>query len=251
MFGYIYLTENLINGKKYIGQHCSECFDSKYFGSGKILRQAIKKYGKENFKINLLCECNSQDELDEKERFYINQYGAAGSDDFYNVALGGKMCQLLYQTSDTKKKISEANRGKVRTPEMNKVNSDRRKGFKWMNNGESQTTVFKEDINEYVLLGWKFGMLSGRKSSPASDIRKRNISDALKGKKKSRSAIEKHRQSLLNKKRHWYTNGVDCLCISEGDPIPNGYYRGRLCSEEAKLKNRESHLGRTPWNKKQ
>lgn len=63
MYGYIYLTENLINGKKYIGQHrCTE-FDTKYYGSGVLLSKAIQKYGKEHFKVTVLCECFSEEEL--------------------------------------------------------------------------------------------------------------------------------------------------------------------------------------------
>ena len=46
---YIYLTTNLINGKKYIGKHFGAICDS-YLGSGTLLQRAIAKYGKENFK---------------------------------------------------------------------------------------------------------------------------------------------------------------------------------------------------------
>lgn len=67
MFGYIYLTENLINSKKYIGQHKNNSFNPSYLGSGTILKQAINKYGKENFKVEVLEECNSKEELNEKE----------------------------------------------------------------------------------------------------------------------------------------------------------------------------------------
>ena len=46
MFGYIYMTINTVNGKKYIGQHKSSEFEgNKYLDSGKILKQAIEKYG--------------------------------------------------------------------------------------------------------------------------------------------------------------------------------------------------------------
>ena len=58
MIGYIYKTTNLINGKIYIGQHKSSSFDTNYYGSGKLLIKALKKYGKENFKIELIEGCS-------------------------------------------------------------------------------------------------------------------------------------------------------------------------------------------------
>lgn len=44
----IYKTTNLINGKIYIGQDSKD--RPNYYGSGKLIHRAIKKYGKENFK---------------------------------------------------------------------------------------------------------------------------------------------------------------------------------------------------------
>jgi hypothetical protein len=48
----IYKTTNLINNKIYIGK--SNTNNSDYLGSGKRLKLAIKKYGKENFKKEML-----------------------------------------------------------------------------------------------------------------------------------------------------------------------------------------------------
>lgn len=89
MFGYIYITTNLINGKKYIGRHKSKIFDPRYLGSGIILTKAIAKYGRKNFKVELLCECNSSEELDDKEKDCIKEYDAIESNEFYNIAEGG------------------------------------------------------------------------------------------------------------------------------------------------------------------
>jgi hypothetical protein len=41
IYGYIYETINLKNGKTYIGQHKHKDWDSNYYGSGKLLRCAI------------------------------------------------------------------------------------------------------------------------------------------------------------------------------------------------------------------
>jgi hypothetical protein len=48
----IYCTTNKINGKKYIGSHNKRKLN--YLGSGTDLKQAIKKYGKENFTRQIL-----------------------------------------------------------------------------------------------------------------------------------------------------------------------------------------------------
>ena len=45
MYGYVYLTENIITLNCYIGKHKSTEFDPTYKGSGTILSRAINKYG--------------------------------------------------------------------------------------------------------------------------------------------------------------------------------------------------------------
>ena len=58
MFGYIYKTTNLINGKIYIGKRQKQEFDKYYLGSGIYLKKAIEKYGKENFSCEIIDKCN-------------------------------------------------------------------------------------------------------------------------------------------------------------------------------------------------
>ena len=113
---YIYLTTNKINGKKYIGQHKGEINDN-YLGSGIELKLAIKKYGKENFKKEILCICKNQEDLDLQEKKFIEKYDAVKSEDFYNIAEGGRggnKCAGLSKEEELnrRKKISEAMKGK-------------------------------------------------------------------------------------------------------------------------------------------
>lgn len=120
MYGYIYETTNLINGKKYIGQHKSDIFDKNYLGSGKYLKRAIDKYGLENFQCKIIQECNSREELDAQEVYYIKKLNAVESDEYYNIGRGGEGWQRFSFPGElngrfgkpieeeTKKKISEA-----------------------------------------------------------------------------------------------------------------------------------------------
>lgn len=83
----VYMTINLVNNKKYIGIDSRNKPD--YLGSGKILKQAIKKYGKDNFHKIILEKCKNRKELLERERYWIKLYNAVENDDFYNLLRGG------------------------------------------------------------------------------------------------------------------------------------------------------------------
>jgi len=87
MFGYIYKTTNLINNRCYIGKKVSSTFVNNYFGSGLILQEAIKKYGKENFKIEILQWAKTETELNQLEIYEIAR--AKKSNRLYNIAEGG------------------------------------------------------------------------------------------------------------------------------------------------------------------
>ena len=64
---YIYLTTNLLTGKKYIGKHYGE-LDDKYLGSGTRLKEDIKKIGTKYFKKEILFISSNEEENFNKER---------------------------------------------------------------------------------------------------------------------------------------------------------------------------------------
>lgn len=88
MYGFIYLTTNKINGKKYIGM-CKNTHREGYLGSGKLLKEAIKKYGKQNFERTILQECETFESLSNAEECWIKHYNAIEDDSFYNLTSGG------------------------------------------------------------------------------------------------------------------------------------------------------------------
>ena len=91
MYGYIYKTTNLINGKKYIGQHRTnlDCLDPNYIGGGKLILEAIQKYGKENFSVEIIKWCKDDEDLNSSEIEIISLLDAVNSNDYYNIASGG------------------------------------------------------------------------------------------------------------------------------------------------------------------
>lgn len=70
---FLYKTTNLINGKYYYGMHSTYKIDDGYLGSGKMLRYSIRKYGKENFILDIIKFCNSREELVDAEIMLITE----------------------------------------------------------------------------------------------------------------------------------------------------------------------------------
>ena len=85
----IYKTTNLVNGRFYWGVHNSIDENDGYLGGGTILRKAIKKHGKENFKRKTMVAYETAADAYFDEGLIVNQ---AMVDDpmCYNVHLGGR-----------------------------------------------------------------------------------------------------------------------------------------------------------------
>lgn len=122
MYGYIYKTTNLINGKIYVGKKTKSEFDPDYKGSGKVLKLAFKKYGWENFKVEFLCPCFSLAELNDEERCLIAHFDARNPEIGYNRSEGGDWgdvsgAMTLEEYDLWNKRKSEAQKGVPLTDE--------------------------------------------------------------------------------------------------------------------------------------
>lgn len=85
MFYLIYKITNVLDGKYYIGAHKTSNKDDGYMGSGVMIKRAIEKYGVENFKKEILCECSSSSEMYMKEKELV-----VLSEETYNLKEGGE-----------------------------------------------------------------------------------------------------------------------------------------------------------------
>lgn len=151
MFGYIYITTNLINGKKYIGKKESSVFIPEYLGSGKLIKRAIKKYGKENFIVEILQWCKTVDELNQAERYHIKLNNAQQDPMYYNISEGGDWGDISQGlTAEQYKrwgdKIREHHTGTTHSEETKRKISESRKKF-FQEKGYSKETIKKMRIN--------------------------------------------------------------------------------------------------------
>lgn len=158
MFGYVYLTTNLVNGKMYIGQHICEEYDTKYYGSGKILVMAIKKYGLKNFKNEILYKANNADELNEKEKYFIELYRKKYKSLMYNIANGGTGGDTFSSKTEEEKeafkeKMTKINRERCATPEFKeKISKASTKRYADINERQKQSERVKIAWSNPVLL---------------------------------------------------------------------------------------------------
>ena len=190
MFAYIYKTTNLINGKVYVGQHHGS-FDPHYHGSGNLIRAAVKKYGVDNFETILIEECVNDNELNEREVFWISYFDSQDLNKGYNIHKGGISSPLYNKQShrkgkklsdETRRRMSEADKGKkkseshrlhirearlgttipqhtrLKISESVKKNSSSR-GTIWIRNPQTKETkkLRLEESIEYLNGGWEKG----------------------------------------------------------------------------------------------
>jgi len=142
----IYKTTNLKNNKIYIGKHQTENINDTYLGSGIALEKAIKRYGKQNFKKEILFVFNTESEMNEKEKEIVTESFIA-TNKTYNMGVGGEggshfkgkkhtaetkqrlseLAKARKVNDETKAKISEANRKRVLSDETKKKLSEKAK----------------------------------------------------------------------------------------------------------------------------
>ena len=115
MYYFVYKTTNLKNYKIYIGCHSTDNLDDGYLGSEKYLKRAVKKYGKENFKREILKFFNNEKEMYDYEREIVNEDFIKDKNN-YNASLGGGGGNLgyeVYHSEERLRKLSKAFKNKV------------------------------------------------------------------------------------------------------------------------------------------
>lgn len=233
--GCIYIIENKINDKKYIGQtiqNLEERFSRhKNLKDGYYLHNAMNKYGVENFIIRSIMDICSRDEkqlekfLNEQEINYISHFNTFLGEG-YNMTAGGDGFLGRKHTEETKKKISESGKGKKHTEEtkirLREINigktltEEHKKKIGKANKGKIITDEHKERLSK-INIGkkhteeTKYKMSESHKGINKGKIlteeHKQKLSESHKGKKLSEETKEKMSKSRMKKIDQYTLNG--------------------------------------------
>jgi len=235
-FGEIYKITCLINKKIYIGQttigylkrfrdHIAESNRAKD-DDNICFHNAIRKYGWENFDIEVICHCPIE-LLDKMERFYITKFKTNicrhGDKYGYNLTDGGEGGKGYKHTEETKKRISEI---KIKyfqdNPEYKPVGMT----------GKNQTEEWKEENSK---------RMSGE-NNPMYDV---HLASPFKDKYHTEESKRKMRESM--KGRVPWNKGIP-MTEEQKEKLRKAR-TGCKASEEAKENMSKSHKGKEPWNK--
>jgi len=102
-FHTVYKITNTINNMIYIGAHTTHNPNDKYMGSGLYIGRALKKYGVEVFKKEILFLCETKEEMFQKEYDIVNEEFIRRNDT-YNIVLGGRGHFNIEKSLETKKR---------------------------------------------------------------------------------------------------------------------------------------------------
>jgi len=208
----IYLITNSKNKKKYVGitKFSIEERFSQHSKRGFILTEAIKKYGEQNFSIELIEEVESAERAYELEQYYIKKYNTKVPNG-YNLTDGGDGLYGVIISEEDRKRRSEV---------MKKLHKEKRTGM----HGKKHTEETKKKMSDASkgkekpwLIGTKRSedtkskMSSSHKGKVLSESTKKKISEnhhdvngknnPMYGKKHSPETIEKMRQKALARKQ--------------------------------------------------
>ena len=208
MFYYLYQITNLVNNKIYVGVHKSKSLDDGYMGSGKVIKRAIKKYGIDNFKKDILEIFYTSESMYAKEKEIVtNEFVLR--EDTYNLLIGGKG-GFDYINNNNLRVSDYWNKN----PILHKIKSSL---------GGNNCFRRKSGVHNpnYIQKGWTDkARLSASISLKSPDV--------MKKRKETFKQIQ-HSQGIKNSQfgTMWITNNLENKKIKKTDILPIGWKIGR------------------------
>ena len=190
-YHYFYEIKNNINGHYYYGVHNTDNINDGYMGSGIRLKCAYNKYGIENFTKKILrffdsakdaydyeSEVVSEEKVSDKECYNIRQGGKGGingyicvkdkNDNFFYISKDDeriKHGKLTFIWDGRKHKKESLDKMKETFKEIKHQQKEKNSqyGTCWITKDNENKKIKKEELETYLLLGWKKGRYMNEK----------------------------------------------------------------------------------------
>lgn len=198
----IYKTVNQINGHEYIGKHQTNDPNDDYIGSGKRLRRAIEKYGRSNFKKEILFVFDTEHEMNVKEAELVTEEYCQRKDT-YNLCSGGQGGWSYINNNALNIKGLYASGAASKR--------------KWETDEDYRKKVLENLSKRWIGFGEYRYDWTGKKHKSESIMK-------MKSSAKGKHNGDKNSQYGTC----WITNGEVSKKINKNEVIPDGWYRGRV-----------------------
>ena len=212
----IYKISNINNDKYYIGIHSGDIFLDNYWGSGVLIKSAIKKYGIDDFKKEIIIQFDDIESALLFEKTMVNTNEVANPN-CYNLTEGGGYPPTVIMYGDVnpskrpevRKKISEAHKG-IDTWNKGKQNIYSDITLEKMRTSAKDRNPISEETKQKIRLSLK-GKMTGDKNPMFGKYGDKNPnygnswtaeqkklqSEKLKGRKRSEETLLKIRKPIL------------------------------------------------------
>lgn len=189
---YLYKITNQLNQKNYIGQTVNiknrwmahKSYSKKPEKTGQYVHHAMAKYGINNFILEIIAICRTQEDANEIEMILINQYNSRNKKYGYNLAIGGNRSN---HSEETKQKLRLATINQIKT------NGHPALGTKRTPEQKANMSIIQQNIERIY----------------TAELRQK-LSDSHKGKKQSEETIVKRSNVIMAKNGDMTCHVIDC-----------------------------------------
>lgn len=194
-----------------MGIHKTNNLDDTYLGSGKLLKRAILKYGKDNFKKEILHIFDNEEDMKNKEREIVDENFLKGN--VYNLDTGGNGGFFYCNATITEENIQ-----------------------KRAKNGYRSAKSYMTDPVKNRVAGLKVKELGLGIFSEEAILRRKNVWKGRKHKPETRAKMSQAKKDKYNGQhnpvygRFWITNGIENRMVQPQTIIPENWYKGRTLS---------------------
>ena len=202
-YHFTYKTTNLINGRYYLGMHSTNRIDDGYLGSGKRLYYELNKYGRDNFKFEILEQFQSREQLVQAEINLITEQDLKNSN-CLNLKSGGEggFSREVSQKGQKAGVLSRLEKSK-NNPEYKAYISDKRKD------------LYANSLGKFK--GHAVGTFTGKTHTEES--------------RKKMSATKEGTKTGENNSQwgvRFINNGTEVARIKRGEEVPEGWKLGKI-----------------------